>query len=170
MIRRWPWPGKVPPEGVVITADYQTRGRGTKQRTWISPRGWNLLFSIVLRPRTGAHKAPLLTRIAANAVKKVLAVECPDTVVRIKKPNDVLMNEKKICGILVESSSKAGKLDFAVVGMGINVLGQISSKIDGSTSINEETGKKKEKNELLALILDEFGLKYIECFNSSESN
>ena len=158
------------PEGVVITTDYQTRGRGTKQRKWISPRGWNLLFSIVVRPRTGAHKAPLLTRIAANAVKAVLTAECPGVVVRIKKPNDVLMNEKKIGGILVESSSKGGKLDFAVVGMGINVGGRMSTKISGSTSIYEEISKKIEKNKLLTLILEEFKLKYLECFNSSEFN
>lgn len=152
------------PEGLVITADYQTQGRGREKKKWVSPRGWNLLFSILVRPQVKAHKAPLLTQLAAQAVRKVLAALCPETLVKIKKPNDVLMNGKKICGILVESSTQAGKIHFAVVGMGVNVLGKISAKIAGSTSIHEETGKKMKKKELLDGILAFFSQKYAENF------
>lgn len=152
------------PEGLVITADYQTQGRGREKKKWVSPRGWNLLFSVLVRPQVKAHKAPLLTQLAAQAVQKVLATLCPETSVRIKKPNDVLMNGKKICGILVESSTQGGKVDFAVVGMGVNVIGRISSKIDGSTSIYEETGKKMEKSEVLEQILSILGQKYADNY------
>ncbi len=155
------------PEGVVIQADYQTRGRGRDKKKWISPRGWNLLFSILVRPQVKAHQAPLLTQLAAQAVQKVLTVACPETKVKIKKPNDVLMNGKKICGILVESSSTAGKIDFVVVGMGVNVFGNISGKIAGSTSIYEETGEKMEKNKILDQILSAFRQKCAESFQHS---
>jgi len=153
------------PEGLVITADYQTCGRGRMKKKWISPRRWSLLFSIVVRPQVQAHRAPLLTQLAAQTVKSVLSKECPGTTVRIKKPNDVLMNGKKICGILVESSTKGGKLDFAVIGIGVNVLGKIGNKIKGSTSIYEEIGRKIEKNELLTYILDYFDDQYDEHYN-----
>ena len=152
------------PEGLVITADYQTQGRGRKKKKWVSPRGWNLLFSILVRPQVKAHKAPLLTQLAAQAVRKVLAALCPETLVTIKKPNDVLMSGKKICGILVESSTQAGKIDFAVVGMGVNVLGKISTKIARSTSIYEETDNKMKKNDVLDRILAVFSQKYAENF------
>lgn len=156
------------PEGMVIVADYQTRGRGRGEKKWVSPRGNNLLFTVLLRPKVKAHKAPLLTQIAAQTVKSVLTEECPDTTVRIKKPNDVLMNGKKICGILVESSTKSGKVDFAVVGMGINVAGKISDKIKSSTSIYEETGKKLKKIDVLSGILANFSHQYQQYVNCNE--
>lgn len=149
------------PEGMVITADYQTHGRGREKKRWISPRGENLLFSILVRPPVKANRAPLLTQIAAASVKEALVREFPTTRIRIKKPNDVLMNGKKICGILVESSSKNGKLDFAVVGIGLNVHSKISTRIKTATSIYEEIGRKIEKNRLFRHILSIFKLKYL---------
>jgi BirA family biotin operon repressor/biotin-[acetyl-CoA-carboxylase] ligase len=151
-------------EGLVIQADYQSRGRGRGKKRWLSPRGKNLLFSIIIRPEIPAHKAPLLTRLAALAVKEGLSeILPPEIPVKIKKPNDVMVNGKKICGILVEGSSLKGRMEYAVVGIGLNVDGPVSRKIKRSTSIIEELGYNHEKSDILGQMLDKF-TKHYEIF------
>ena len=144
------------PEGLVITADYQTHGRGRGKRKWISPRGKNLLFSVLVRPPVKAHQAPFLTHLAALTVKEILTDQYPQLRVKLKKPNDVMANGKKICGILVESSTKNGCLDYAVVGFGLNVNGRMSSKIMKSTSIFEEIRRKSKINTIFERMLARF--------------
>lgn len=152
------------PEGLVISADYQSHGRGRGKKRWLSPRGKNLLFSILIRPEIPAHKAPLLTRLAALAVKEaLLEILPPEIPIKIKKPNDILVRGKKICGILVEGSSRKGRMEYAVVGIGLNVDGPVSLKIKRSTSIIEELGYNHEKNDILGKILDKF-TKHYEIF------
>lgn len=143
-------------EGIVARADYQTDGRGRGNSRWVSPPGQNLLFSILLRPPIKASRAPMLTQVAASAVKKALGPYVPHARVRIKKPNDVLLNGRKVCGILVESRSNREKLEYVVIGIGVNVNSRIRNLVAGSTSIYREKGRKIEKSRLFLRILSNF--------------
>ena len=108
-------------EGMVYVANHQTAGRGQFDRTWESPVGKNLLFSILLRPPVSPAHAPIVTQIVCRSVARVLqnhyGISCG-----IKKPNDVVAKGKKICGILVESSSASPKkVEDVIIGIGLNV-------------------------------------------------
>jgi len=149
-------------EGLVISAEYQSRGRGRYDRAWISSPGENLLFSILLRPPVGAARASMLTHIAVTGVRDALRLFCPGLEFTIKKPNDLLANEKKICGILVESSTQGERIEYAVIGIGLNLLSSPGDRIQNVTSIYEETGAKIGKNDVLNGILHEFDAKYQE--------
>ncbi len=107
-------------EGTVIFAEHQTGGRGRMGRSWESQPGQNILLSIILRPTIEQENISLMTYyIAASAAETIerfisTSVEC-------KWPNDLLLNGKKFCGILLESSFQQQQLDFVVAGIGINV-------------------------------------------------
>ena len=144
------------PEGLVVLADYQTNGRGQFDRKWLSPRGKNLLFSVLLRPAILPNRAPLLTQIAAHAVAKVLKHQF-HLPVTLKHPNDILVKNKKICGILVESSSSTKRtLDCAVIGIGLNVNAQADELLPEATSIKtEQKGRSTSRSALLRQILNQ---------------
>ncbi len=146
-------------EGTVVVSDYQTKGRGRYHRKWVSPRGKNLLFSIVLRPRLKVHASPLLTYLAARAVKETLTREAQVQGV-IKKPNDVLINGRKVCGILTESHSRSGVTDYVVIGVGINVNSKRSVLVRGATSLLDVTGKETSLEGLLTEFLRIFAKHY----------
>ena len=104
-------------EGVIVTAEEQTKGRGRLGRAWHSPAGAGIYVSIILKPRINPDKAPgisIMTAVAlADAVKKF----CPGEV-RIKWPNDILINGRKTAGILTELSAEKNKINHIVVGVG----------------------------------------------------
>jgi BirA family transcriptional regulator, biotin operon repressor / biotin---[acetyl-CoA-carboxylase] ligase len=108
------------PEGAVVTAALQTRGRGRRARTWESPLGTGLYASFVLRPGWLAKKASNLAIVAGmaafDALKKAGVAD-----LRVKWPNDILANGKKICGVLVEPRIGEDRIEFAVIGIGINM-------------------------------------------------
>ena len=155
-------------EGTVITAEYQTRGRGRFKKRWVSPRGSGLLFSIILRPKLKTSSASILTHVAAKSVAEALQ-ECFKISPKLKKPNDVLVHGKKIAGILTESSGAGQKLEYVIVGIGLNVNTQASKLPRGATSVACEIGKRTEKDEVLEKILSIFEKKYAEI-NSSGTN
>ena len=113
------------PHGAVWLAESQTAGRGRQGRTWISPRGENLLFSVLLRLRCAPSRVPPVSLacglIVRDAVARALGGDA-DGEVRVKWPNDVLIGAKKVAGILVESALAGPKVEYVVVGVGINVL------------------------------------------------
>ncbi len=133
------------PEGTVVIADCQTKGRGRMNRVWQSPGKKNLYASIILRPPIIPSVAPQLTLMAGVAVAELLSRYCPQRVM-LKWPNDVLVDKKKVCGILTEMRTKGDSIDFAVVGIGINInirkeeFGEEIRTI--ATSIREETNKE----------------------------
>ena len=108
------------PDGAVVVAARQTRGRGRRERTWDSPAGTGLYASFVLRTDGPAEQAPNLAIVAGMAAFRALEKAGVKNL-RIKWPNDVLANGRKICGVLVEPRLGAGRIEFAVVGIGINV-------------------------------------------------
>jgi BirA family biotin operon repressor/biotin-[acetyl-CoA-carboxylase] ligase len=116
--REWALAGA--PEGAVVTADRQTRGRGRRARVWESPSGTGLYVSIILRPGWLAKKASDLAIVAGMAAFHALKTAGVRNL-RVKWPNDILADGKKICGVLVEPRIGAGRIEFAVIGIGINV-------------------------------------------------
>ena len=128
-------------EGLCVVASEQTAGRGRLQRQWISPKGAGLYFSVVLRPRIPLSSWPLITLAGALAVHDAL-LEAYSLKTDIKWPNDVLSNNRKLCGILAETvETKQGRA--LVLGIGINLT---SSSFppevhEIATSVQLETGK-----------------------------
>ncbi|MEW5901792.1 MAG: biotin--[acetyl-CoA-carboxylase] ligase [Acidobacteriota bacterium] len=105
-------------EGTVVTAEEQTKGRGTKGRSWHAPRGQGLYLSVILRPRrSDLSLLPLVAGIAcAEAIREVSGIA-----VRLKWPNDVVWNGRKLGGILCESEFVGNRVKFAVLGIGLNL-------------------------------------------------
>lgn len=148
------------PDGTLVVAGVQTGGRGRLGRHWGSPAG-GLWMSLVLRPEFGASLAPRITQTAAVGVAKALWEVGVET--RIKWPNDLLANGKKVCGILAESSARhAGgpannrRLDYAILGVGMNAnldpadLGVRDREI---TTIRSELGHDLDLLDLLRALL-----------------
>ena len=107
-------------EGLVVVAERQTAGRGRRGRSFFSPGGTGLYMSILLRPRFSPERAVLLTAAAACAVCEAIEAEL-GLAPGIKWVNDILLDGKKVCGILVESSAGADGLEYAIAGIGVNV-------------------------------------------------
>ncbi|HEY8040998.1 MAG TPA: biotin--[acetyl-CoA-carboxylase] ligase [Polyangiaceae bacterium] len=110
------------PHGSTWVAELQTDGRGRQGRTWISPRGENLLFSVLLRVTCAPSRLPPIALAAGLAVRDAVARAAPDAGVVMKWPNDVLVGERKLAGVLVEAITAGSRVEAVVVGVGINVL------------------------------------------------
>ncbi|HZA50552.1 MAG TPA: biotin--[acetyl-CoA-carboxylase] ligase [Myxococcaceae bacterium] len=108
--------------GEVVIAEQQTAGRGRRGRSWISPAGVNLYFSVVLRPELSPQRAPELTLAAAVAVAETLREAGAPAA--IKWPNDLLVEGRKIAGILAEMAAEGDNLSFVVMGVGVNLNGR----------------------------------------------
>lgn len=145
------------PEGTVIVADYQSRGRGKPGRSWISARGKDLLFSLLLRPKIPISEAPLLRYLACRTVAYVLK-ESYQIEAQIKRPNDLLVNGKKICGVLVESSTRNEELEAVVIGIGLNVNSEPPEIPSQATSLKLCLGRDLNRRRLLRNILDRLAL------------
>jgi BirA family transcriptional regulator, biotin operon repressor / biotin---[acetyl-CoA-carboxylase] ligase len=143
--------------GAMFLAEQQTAGRGRLGRRWHSPPGQNLYFSIVLRPELPADRLAPLTLVAGVAVADAIAMFVPSGDVKIKWPNDVLVGGRKVVGILVESSLVGEKVDYVVVGIGINVLQKaFDPEIDSiATSIALHATRPVRRMELLCALLEQ---------------
>ena len=141
-------------EGTVIVAAEQTVGRGTQGRRWFSPSGVNLLFSTIVRPGFSVERAPELSIVASLGVARYLIADC-GLVARIKWPNDVRVNSRKIAGILIETVTGADGVLSAIVGVGLNVnWTDLPDEIAGSaTSLLLETGRPTDFEEALRGVL-----------------
>lgn len=151
-------------EGTIVIAEKQTKGRGRQGKSWSSPGG-GLYFSIILRPNLEPAQAlqlPLVVGVAvAKAIKKVTALQP-----RLKWPNDIVIAGKKVGGILIETSTKQGKIDHTVLGIGLNVntaKSLLPEAIRGTaTSLVEEGGQNISPLKLLQCLFREFEALYIE--------
>lgn len=108
-------------EGSVVITDHQTKGRGQQGTSWVTSAGENLTFSLLLRPQYIEQRLFALTQTVAIALKEAIQPCCPDALVQIKWPNDILINRKKVAGVLIESQWEGSKIKGSVVGIGINV-------------------------------------------------
>ncbi|MEE9225492.1 MAG: biotin--[acetyl-CoA-carboxylase] ligase [Bacteroidota bacterium] len=152
------------PEGAVVYSEFQTQGRGRMGRMWTAAPGENLLFTVILRPNLDAEQANLLAFLAAVSVAE--AVESlTDLPVEVKWPNDLLTRGKKFCGILSEASFKGEKLDFVVIGIGINV-NQIDFPNElglTATSLKRELARKIDRVKLFQEVLSRLEKNYLEA-------
>jgi len=148
--------------GTVVLADTQTEGRGRLARSWFSPSGINLYCSIVIRTAMVGDRQsawlswlPLITALAAAEAIDTAA----STHIEVKWPNDLLIGERKVGGILCESGTAKQSGPFQVVGIGLNVNGSVTDFpeeiLDIATTLRHETGRDIDRNRLLAKFLDE---------------
>jgi BirA family biotin operon repressor/biotin-[acetyl-CoA-carboxylase] ligase len=153
-------------EGIAIVAAEQTAGRGRQGRSWRSPAGAGLYLSIILRPQIEAARAPLITLAAAVAVAETLALDF-NLPADIKWPNDLLVNGRKICGILAEAASEEGNLQYVVLGIGVNLAQRdFPDEIrQAATSVLLETGSSITADDLLPPLLDRLDLWYRAATN-----
>jgi BirA family biotin operon repressor/biotin-[acetyl-CoA-carboxylase] ligase len=147
------------PEGLCIVAREQTKGRGRLDRSWQSPPDAGLYMSLVLRPKFAMNAWPLITLMAALAVYDSLMKTCelrPD----IKWPNDLCVNDRKLCGILAETVETAVGA-AAVVGIGINLSSEIVPLVQSeATSVESETGRRPDSELVLDGLLKSIAERY----------
>lgn len=150
------------PEGTVVIAEQQTQGKGKVGKKWISAPYKGIYMSIILRPELDFSGSSLLSLLGCVAVgKALLSFGCS---VQFKWPNDVYVNEKKLCGILTEGSGEIDQLDYLILGIGINVnqTRQDFSKslLSKASSLKIELGYRVSRQKLTAAILSEFEIQY----------
>ena len=156
-------------EGFIVVAGSQTAGRGRKERSWLSPKG-GLYFSLVLAPRLGFESVPLLGLISACAVARGLtALGVRNS--KLKWPNDVLVGNRKIAGILSEAVSVGDQTVGVIIGIGVNQNCPVEQMPPGlkwpTTSVIDELGTETSNEELLCSIVNEID---ILIRNVEESN
>ncbi len=149
------------PEGAIFVAEEQTAGRGRAGHTWDSAQSVGIYCSVILRPVLPPSDALLLSLIAgiavAEAVEQIIGL-CPD----LRWPNDVMLNDRKFCGILTEMNSEPTRVHYVVVGIGINV--NHASFVDElepiATSLRMESGRAWSRVELAAALLKSLDSEY----------
>jgi BirA family transcriptional regulator, biotin operon repressor / biotin---[acetyl-CoA-carboxylase] ligase len=145
------------PEGTLVVAEAQLRGRGRMGRLWFSPAGEGIYVSVILRPRVPPSDAPRLVLMTAVAVAETLLAHAamPFT---IKWPNDILVDGKKIAGILTEMRLDRDRIDYVVIGLGLNVNTRAETlppEIEGTaTSLCAVTGRLFSRADLLRTYLE----------------
>lgn len=149
------------PHGTLFVADEQTAGRGRRGRSWQSPPGTNIYFTILLRPQIAPEQASMLTLVMAHsvagAIRRLTGMEAG-----IKWPNDVLLDGKKTCGILTEMSLEREYIHYVVCGVGINVAPQdFPEEIrEHATSVEMAYGQAVSKGALLQYVMEELERDY----------
>lgn len=154
------------PHGTLIVADMQSAGRGRRGRGWESPHNQGIFFTILLRPEIEPVNAPMLTLVMAMAVTRAIS-NCTGVKAEIKWPNDVVVNGKKVVGILTEMSAQIDYVNHIVIGTGINVHQETFPEelAEKATSLDIELKQQKEmpnvsRAQLLEKILEQFE----ECY------
>ncbi len=145
------------PDGHVILADQQRRGRGAHGREWVSPPGTDLYFSVVARPLVEPSATALVTLATGLGVRDAVASCLPGRAVHVKWPNDIWVDRRKCAGILVESRTLGTRIDSVIIGVGLNVNRmQWPTELDGAaTSLRSETvgAEPLDRAEVLAALL-----------------
>jgi len=143
------------PHGATWVAEEQTDGRGRQGRSWVSPRGENLLFSVLLRASCPPSRLPPIALVVGLAVRDAVARAAPDADVRIKWPNDVLVDGKKIAGVLVEAMTMGKRVEAVIAGVGLNVLTRSfpDEIAERATSVALVAREVPDRAELLADVL-----------------
>ena len=140
------------PEGTLVVAESQTKGKGRMSRQWVSPKGGGIYMSLILRPDAEADEIPAITLIAASAVARALKKICGMDA-EVKWPNDILLSGKKLCGILTEIKAQPDRVDFLVLGIGVNVNTSADKLPPEATSIKEYLGRDAGRLDLVRQML-----------------
>ena len=154
--------------GTLVVADMQSAGRGRRGRSWQQEPGTMAAMSLILRPDIAPDKASMLTLVAAHstaaAIEKMTGLSA-----FIKWPNDIVVNQKKVVGILTEMCMSQGAMQHIVLGIGINVgTKQFPEELrETATSLYLETGKEIDRGRLIAAVMEQFETDY-ETFLQTE--
>ena len=156
------------PHGTTAVAEEQTSGKGRRGRSWLGKAGCGIWMSFLLRPQIAVENSSMLTLITALAVEKAVGEET-GLQCQIKWPNDIIVNGKKLCGILTELSAQMDELNYVVVGIGINAnMQEFPDDLrDKATSLRIETGETVKRASLAARVLKYFEA-YYEKFIKTE--
>lgn len=156
--------GKGAKEGLVAIADVQTKGKGRRGRGWETPAGVNIAMSYLLRPDFSPDIAPMMTLIMAMAAAKGIR-EVSSLEVKIKWPNDIVVNGRKLVGILTEMTAEPDYIHEVIIGTGINVNNKSFPEgiKDTATSMYIEGGRSYSRAKVAAAVTDAFE-EYYEIF------
>jgi BirA family biotin operon repressor/biotin-[acetyl-CoA-carboxylase] ligase len=160
------------PEGTIVVAEEQVNGRGRLDRSWYSPKHTGIWCSLILRPKISPQRSPQLTLLAAvgvvRGIEKATGIQA-----NIKWPNDILINNKKVVGILTELQAEADRINAVIIGIGINVNQETEhfpeSLRDVATSIAIEKGESCNRALILQEILYEIEQLYDEYLENGFS-
>lgn len=150
------------PEGTLVLAEEQTQGRGRLGRRWHAPPGSSLLMSLVLRPELAPRQALRTSMIVSLAAIEAVARVC-GVVALVKWPNDILVEGRKLGGLLSVVSARGERLEYVVVGLGLNVnldAERLPPLMSPATSLRAETGKYVSRTELLLALLKGIEARY----------
>lgn len=158
------------PEGSLVVTDFQTAGRGQAGNSWESEAGRNLTFSIVIYPETiAANEQFLISQITALSVKEALS-EYTDNI-RVKWPNDVYWNDRKICGMLIENDLAGYSIYCSVCGIGINInQKEFISDAPNPVSLTQITGQEYDLKEVLTRFRHHFYQLYLELLQDKKES
>lgn len=157
------------PSGTLVVADRQTAGKGRRGRSWESPTGIGIFMTLMLKPEINPNNASMLTLVAAmattRAIRRVTGVPA-----MIKWPNDIVMNGKKVCGILTEMSAQFDYINHIVIGIGINVHNEDFPEEIAQTasSLYLESGQHIHRASLIEAFLEEFEDVYAEYLKTED--
>lgn len=157
------------PSGTLVVADRQTAGKGRRGRSWESPSGIGIFMTLMLKPEINPNHASMLTLVAAmattRAIRRVTGVPA-----MIKWPNDIVMNGKKVCGILTEMSAQFDYINHIVIGIGINVHNEDFPEeiAQMASSIYLESGQRIHRASLIEAFLEEFEDVYAEYLKTED--
>lgn len=148
-------------DGTVVISEEQTRGKGRMGRTWQSNSGEGIWMSLLLKPNIIPFKAPFITLVAGVSV--VTALRKLNVPAQIKWPNDIILNDKKICGILTELSAEIERVNYVIVGMGMNVKNMyFSGELEHKATSLYKEGYVLQRVDIVDKILYEFEKNYID--------
>lgn len=160
-------------DGLLVVADEQTKGRGRRGRNWSSLPGENIFMSLLLKPRISPKSASMLTLIAALAVAAAVK-ENTGLEAWIKWPNDIVVNRKKVCGILTEMSSEMDYIHYVIIGIGINVntaaFPEEIAEMATSLFLESEQEQRFSRSQLICSVMAQMEIyykKFLETGNLS---
>ncbi len=141
-------------EGTLVIAEEQTAGRGRLGRMWLAPRGTSLLFSLLFRPDLSASRTPALNMICGLGIRQAIR-ELLNLPAQLKWPNDITVRGRKLGGILTEMSTTGKRVDYVIIGIGLNVnlTPAMLPREFNATSISQELGRKASRLLLLQAVL-----------------
>ncbi len=157
------------PDGTLVVADCQSAGKGRQGRSFESPKGKSIYMTLLLRPQISPANASMTTIVAAMAVRKALEEVCRVETL-IKWPNDIVADGRKLCGILTEMSAEPDKVNYVVVGIGINVNNDSMTEDISNVAVSVKmlTGREYRRDRIIAAVMKWFGIYYGE-FLKTES-
>ena len=154
--------------GTLVIADKQTGGKGRRGRSWFTPENTSIAVSFLLKPQLEAEYASMLTLVQAMAASDTIEEVC-GCKAYIKWPNDILVNEKKVCGILTEMNLAGNDISSIIIGTGINVNQELFPEeiADIATSLKKEVGMEQNREKLIGVLCRKFE-HYYEQFTTTK--